>query len=157
MPCLWLNSSSAGLPSRLLVIPSRCSSSSTTGLPSLLFLPSEWKFIPPMLLTFMSLPSLGEYFLGVFKPRTRQLSKHSIQDGFPKRSNMGESPIFFEQPEQLKHRLCQYFPAASMNPPSDLRIRTGREHALHGPFDPPLVVKQGRHRNRDEFATVGSG
>jgi hypothetical protein len=123
---LWLNSSSAGLPSRLLMMPSRCSSSSTAGLPSLLLVLLELKFMPPILLT---LQSLWMRFLGLFELRLRQLSKHSAQDGFPKRSNMGDSPMFFEQFEHLKHRLCQYFSAASTNPPSDRRIKTGREHA----------------------------
>lgn len=59
---------------------------------------------------------------------------------------MGVSPMSLKQPSHLKHRLCQNFPAAETNPPSDLSVRTGRAQVGQLPFEPPLVMKQGRHK-----------
>lgn len=154
----WDNSSSSGLDSRLW-IPRRWWSSSICGLPSLLI---------PLLVLLLILPILGlgllltlllRDFLGVLS-RLRQLSKHSAQEGRPMRSTMGAFPMFLWQASQLKQPLCQKWSAAWTKPPSALSARTGREHVGHVPFDPPLVVKQGRQRNLGEVdgdEGIGSG
>lgn len=70
---------------------------------------------------------------------------------------MGKSPIFLKHPAQLKHRLCQYFPPAWTYPPSDFNVRTGRAQVEHSPLEPPLFVKHGLQRKRDESIPLGLG
>lgn len=87
-------------------MPNRCSSSSKAGLPSLLFPAFELAPIPPTLGLLVVLLLVSHFFLGV-ESLFRQSSKQSAQQGRPRRSTIGLSPMFLKQPEQLKQRLCQ--------------------------------------------------
>ena len=145
-----LEAATVGLDSRLLVIPKRCSSSRIVGLPSRLLLSD------PRCVGLALLALTLSRFLGV-RSRLKQLSKQSVQEGLPKTSTIWAPPIFLKHPSQLKQRLCQYLWSTSIKPPSDFKARTGRAHVGHVPFEPPLVVKHGRQRNRCSSDEVGSG
>jgi hypothetical protein len=160
----WLSSSIAGLPSRLLAIPNRCSSSSIVELDSrsccdtlLLDEPHPPRF--RRLTEGLDRSGVAVDRFGVRGSRERQVSKHSEQEGRPSRSSIGELPMFFVQPSQLKHFLCQYLSAAYTNPPSALRMVTGLKQVGQRPFDPPPTIKHCRHKKRgsSDSGRVGSG
>jgi hypothetical protein len=142
----------AALSARVRGIPNRCSSSSKAGLPSrdrLVRTPPRFPFVD----VWMDVRGASD--------RDKLVSKQSGHEGRPIRSTMGWLPMFFAHPSQLKQDLWYTRLAVSTNPPSRLRIRTGRWQVWQSPLDPPFVTKQGLHRYRppgdEEAEAEGSG
>jgi len=82
-------------------MPSTCSSSSIVELPFRAFpgLDAEADLEDPPKLSTLSLETEGLDFPGLSR-LLRHVSKHAAQDGRPRRSTIGLSPILLPHPEQ---------------------------------------------------------